>query len=91
MARLFMVSFQFKQKQYDAEIMVDDASESNIISINLPDRKLHQIIPGGKAILKTDENIRKLPENAPPVEYLKQAILHAFKKHESMNPPISIW
>ena len=91
MTRIFTLTFPFKQKLYDAEITVDDSAAPNTILVYLPDRKLHRIMPEGKAVINVEEKQMELPKDAPPFEHLKYSILNAFNEYESKIPPVSMW
>jgi hypothetical protein len=52
MARLFSLYISFEQKQYDAEVSVNDASDSNTISVYLLERSLHFFFPEGKMVFE---------------------------------------
>lgn len=90
MVRLFTLTFPFEQNQYDAQVTVDDASDTNTISVYLPDRNLHHIIPEGKTILNVEEQV-KPSKDALPVEHLKYNIINAFKEHGNQSPPVNMW
>lgn len=91
MARLLTLTFLFEKKEYSAQVTVNEATDTNTISIYLPDRSLHHIIPKGKVILEVKEQQIQPSHKASPAENLKHNILNAYNEHESMNPPVNMW
>ena len=91
MARLFTIVFPFGGKEYRADITVDDSSEPYSIAVNVSDKSLHHLLPGGKAVFNVDAHLLPLAKEASNAEILKHQILTAFNAHESEMPPVNMW
>jgi hypothetical protein len=91
MARVFSTDFNYRNSYYTALVTITGHNEESVITIHVPDRELHNFLPGGKIIVNPEKKILTEGNKHTPDKDLINALLSAVEKHENTEPGRDIW
>jgi hypothetical protein len=91
MARIFSIDFEYKGETYTAVVTIRKHDSDALLSVYVPDVKLHHILPGGKINLDSLEDHQEDTNDTAPVHELLNSIMIAVKAHESNYPSVGLW
>jgi hypothetical protein len=92
MARIFSVEFEYNTETYIAVVTITRYNNEKYISVYVPDRELHNILPHGK--INFSNNLQELNINTnskTPLQHLLNSILIEVSAHEEKRPAEGLW
>ena len=91
MARMFSTDFNYRNSYYTALVTVIGHDDHSIITIQVPDQDLHNVLPGGKVTVDPNKKILTEGNNRTPDKELINALISAVEKHENIPLARDLW